>query len=1050
MFDLMKNDVELAREAVKRGLASDEQLKEALAEKEKGGAQESVITIMIKKGILSDEKVKDLVEELKRRVKEAGDEKEAAQIEFGEEAASKGYVTYTELWEAIEDRMRKGEEKEGAEADIGNMLYRAGTLSLDEALDVLKSKGKVIMKCPECNAQYHVEDYMENQEYTCLKCGAPLELPKKIDTLSVDGTAYDTKTHIRSMDDMFIGKKVGQCQIVKKLGEGGMGVVYKGRHTTLNRDVAVKMLSPALMGEMHKKRFLREARAAAKLEHPNIVQVYDAGEFEGYNYIVMQFIDGASLGDKLAKGGKFEQLAAVRIIKDAARALAEAHKNGMIHRDIKPDNIMMTGDGEVKVADFGLVKSADVEKDLGISRSMLMGTPHYMAPEQFEGVAPDPRVDIYALGITLFEMVTGKKPFDGKTAFKIMEAHLRKEPPRPETIVKDIHPELSRVILKALEKEPDKRYQSAEELIEDLEKVERLFTGEKIAGPSRFPVIPVVVLVLLAAGGIVGYLLYKRHADWLDLVGNAERMLTQTRAVVEPALQRHEYYEAMNKLKEFPLQYRETPAYKKVQEMLTNAKRAFVDYCRSNLKRAETIAKDKGPEEAITFLATFIEGAERVAQAACRGDKAVDEAIAACKTRLDELKRGEKAERERWANQRKEVDRLVGEGDLDRAVELLEGFSTYVVSIRDEVESETERLKEKRRGRVGRFLRELESRKREVEGVTEPERLDGLLAFLEGAAKDKLKEIRTLAQADLITYQKVKTRLREFMAAMKDVENLLARGDPGEGEKALSIVKGFLESELPQLKSLAEAKVLYVKRRMYPDMVYVPGGEFEAGSKDPSDQNRLRKENLKGFFIDRAEVTNSQYQRFVDAGGYSNRTFWDPKALELIDGFKDSTGLPGPAGWRSGRYPEGEKDLPVRGISFYEAQAYARWADKRLPTELEWEKAASWDESKGVKRIFPWGNMFEFEDRSWCNVGDTDGPKAAGSFPHDKSPYGLSDMAGNVSEWTGTMRGKKMVVRGGSYRDISESRARTTFSGYTCDPAQRRPHIGFRCARDDK
>ncbi|MCX7704353.1 MAG: serine/threonine protein kinase, partial [Planctomycetota bacterium] len=203
---------------------------------------------------------------------------------------------------------------------------------------------------------------------------------------------------IKEIDERFIGKRIGSYEILERIGKGGMGAVYRARHITLNRIVAIKIMSPALVGEKHKVRFLREARAVARLEHPNIVVVHDAGEEDRFPYIVMQLVEGKSVREIVEEKGRLTGEESLRIVESAARALDAAHKNGIVHRDIKPDNIMITKEGEVKLTDFGLARSME-EDDMAVTGDgVAVGTPYYMSPEQFEGERVDKRSDIYSLG----------------------------------------------------------------------------------------------------------------------------------------------------------------------------------------------------------------------------------------------------------------------------------------------------------------------------------------------------------------------------------------------------------------------------------------------------------------------------------------------------------------------------------------------------------------------------------------------------------------------------------------------------------------------------
>ncbi|MFH1421494.1 MAG: protein kinase, partial [Planctomycetota bacterium] len=468
----MQGDDFLANAVLKNGFVSETQLEECRKVQKESPIPISLASILVKRKLVTDGQLGILLGLYKETMKISGaGEDNVEGISFGETAVKKNMASNEDIWKAIEEQ--NADDKRGAPHRIGEILTEKGTLTVFQAQEILESQGKRILKCTACNNQYNVKNYDSENDYTCSSCGAPLEVPRILSTVAVHGTAADDVSHKIEMDDKFVGKDVGGCEILAKLGEGGMGAVYKARHIALNKPVAIKIMSAALMGDMHRKRFLREARAAAMLDHPNVVTIHDTGEFEGYNYIVMQFIDGKSVGSMLENEGRIPELKSVRIMKQAAAGLGSAHKLKMIHRDVKPDNIMMTRDGFVKVADFGLVKSAEVEKDLtGMTKSMLMGTPHYMAPEQFEGQVIDHRTDIYALGVTFYHMLTGKRPYHGTTPFQIMQGHLQGDYAQPDKLFPDISQFTCQIVAKMMAKDRDKRYPTMDEVQEDLERAE--------------------------------------------------------------------------------------------------------------------------------------------------------------------------------------------------------------------------------------------------------------------------------------------------------------------------------------------------------------------------------------------------------------------------------------------------------------------------------------------------------------------------------------------------------------------------------------------------
>ncbi len=266
------------------------------------------------------------------------------------------------------------------------------------------------------------------------------------------------------------GENVGAYRIVEQLGQGGMATVFKAYHAALDRFVAIKVLHPAFKQDPgFLARFTREAQIVAKLIHPNIVPVYDFSEHEGMPYLVMRYIEGQTLKARLT-GEPLPIPEILDIMRPVSAALTYAHEQGILHRDIKPSNVLLTPDGGVFLTDFGLAKIAQ-SGDSTLSRDMMIGTPQYISPEQAEGRSDlDTRTDVYSLGVVLFEMLTGRVPFSADTPYAVVHDHIFSPLPLPTSINPAITPELERVVLKALAKERDDRYQTVGEMTTALEK----------------------------------------------------------------------------------------------------------------------------------------------------------------------------------------------------------------------------------------------------------------------------------------------------------------------------------------------------------------------------------------------------------------------------------------------------------------------------------------------------------------------------------------------------------------------------------------------------
>ncbi len=270
------------------------------------------------------------------------------------------------------------------------------------------------------------------------------------------------------MTEPIIGKELGQYKILAEIGRGGMGIVYKAYQISLNREVALKILPPALSSDENLiKRFLREAEAAAKLSHPNIVQIFDINEIDGIHFFAMEYLRGETLTQKIEREGPLPVKEAVRIGIAVADALSYSHAEGIIHRDIKPGNIMIDPHGHVKVTDFGLARA--MESSRLTTTGIIIGTPEYMSPEQAQGEPLDGRSDLYSLGIVLYEALTGKIPFEASTPFAVAQKQIYEPLPLPCSIRAEIPKELEAVILKCAEKDPAKRYRSGEDFRNALE-----------------------------------------------------------------------------------------------------------------------------------------------------------------------------------------------------------------------------------------------------------------------------------------------------------------------------------------------------------------------------------------------------------------------------------------------------------------------------------------------------------------------------------------------------------------------------------------------------
>ncbi len=286
-----------------------------------------------------------------------------------------------------------------------------------------------------------------------------------------------------------IGQTLGHYRFLEKVGAGGMGVVYRARDEQLERDVAVKVLpSGILSGHNARRQFRKEALALAKLNHPNIETVYDFGTQDGLDFLVMEYVPGKSLADRLV-GGTLPEKEVIALGMQIASALEEAHDRGIVHRDLKPANIAITAKGSAKVLDFGLAKLLHpVEEETAevfTGPQAAAGTLPYMSPEQLKGEPVDFRADIYALGSVLYEMATIRRAFREESTSQLIEAILHQPPVSPRAFNPRLSPELEAIILKCLDKDAGRRYQSAKELLVDLRRMQPVSSGSTALPPPR-------------------------------------------------------------------------------------------------------------------------------------------------------------------------------------------------------------------------------------------------------------------------------------------------------------------------------------------------------------------------------------------------------------------------------------------------------------------------------------------------------------------------------------------------------------------------------------
>jgi serine/threonine protein kinase/tetratricopeptide (TPR) repeat protein len=357
--------------------------------------------------------------------------------------------------------------------------------------------------CPKC--------HHENPDDTlyCGKCTTPLKSPEDIDV---------TATIEAPKEELTTGSTfAGRYQIIEEIGKGGMGRVYKVQDTKVNEKIALKLIKPEIAKDKKTiERFSNELRLARKIRHKNVCQMFDLGEEQGTQFITMEYVSGEDLRSSIRRFGQLPIGKSIAITTQICEGLTEAHTQGVVHRDLKSNNIMIDKEGNVRIMDFGIARSLAAKGITGAG--MMIGTPEYMSPEQVEGKDVDQRSDIYSLGVILYEMVTGRLPFEGDTPFTVGVKQKSEAPPNPKDLNSQIPDDLNRVILRCLEKEKENRYQSAGEVQTELGNIEKGIPTTERTIPDKKPLtsreitvtfgvkklmIPALVIIAVVIIGII-------------------------------------------------------------------------------------------------------------------------------------------------------------------------------------------------------------------------------------------------------------------------------------------------------------------------------------------------------------------------------------------------------------------------------------------------------------------------------------------------------------------------------------------------------------------
>jgi len=485
------SDFVIGRIALERGLLSVDQLAECLGE-QKSAPASTLGAIMLRKGLVKQQDLDSLLDEQKQRLAEALElsDPKLEDALLGRLLIRQGMVKEAQVYECLRASAEMAEAGEKAPR-LGELLVRKGFLATDAARRVLLPPRKEELVCPSCNDHFTAAALEPGKKYTCKNCGHVLERQERLsekhettESIKLE-MPEDAARVLKDPARQFAG---GKYLLVEEVGRGGMGVVWRAWQVDLRRTVAIKILVGTMWTDVELKRFYREAQMAASLSHPNIASIYEVGAHEGKHYIAMEFVEGDSLARLIAPPPNKQGTAravrhlpprrAIEILREAALAVDYAHSKKIIHRDLKPHNIMVQrSDGRVYVMDFGLAKPIKAQDSITMSDA-IVGTPQYMSPEQARGDTVDRRTDLFSLGALLYHVLTGRAPFDGRSPAEVMMSVLADDPPPMRKLNSRIHADVETICLKALDKDRDRRYDSARSLADDLG---RYLEGEPIS-----------------------------------------------------------------------------------------------------------------------------------------------------------------------------------------------------------------------------------------------------------------------------------------------------------------------------------------------------------------------------------------------------------------------------------------------------------------------------------------------------------------------------------------------------------------------------------------
>ncbi len=821
--------------------------------------------------------------------------------------------------------------------------------------------------------------------------------------------------------------------LLEELGRGGMGVVERGFDLDLHRPIAVKRIVGLLPTDRDRERLRRETTAIAALEHPGIVRLHYVGDAEGQPFAVMELVVGRDL-EKLVADERPTPRRAAEILVALARAVHHAHEHGVVHRDLKPSNVMIDANAAPRLLDFGLAKTHEIDRKL-TRTGQLIGTPSYMAPEQ-AGLSADEldaRADVYGLGGVLYFLLTGKAPFTGASIVEVVRKVLVMPANDPCVSNPRVPRELGTIALRCLEKRPDERYQSASEVAEDLERwLGRRPIQARRPGPlqrthrwarDRVPALALAAAVAVIGGIVIAAISWGRSASIQSARREAiEGSLERAAHLIEPGAETppDDLFAARLAIDEAMVRLIDSVLLSLDGGSVTRRGRAILARCKTPAE-LETALHRKGwslPRDAAGLAAAIdasLDEHERVRSAVREGLWSdVERGLSKHRVLLDELARRERDPR---------LDPSQTERELDERADSIRAILATITRL-DPSDRRAETLVgelEDRGTHVTIALANADDAAEARVVVFEPDDEGRVHLASEGALIDPSEPV------ELPPRGVIEVRRPGFVPA----------------RAGFSIPSGTKRHRItiPPLVPVTGGRE---------GMTLVVGGPFVTGGDAWNSESRMpRAIELPAFLIDVDEVTRGEFARFVEVGGYRDRSLWTDEGWR----FRTRGALEQPKAPHEVEATPGEPSLPIVGVSLFEAEAYARWVGKRLPTAHEWEKAA-----RGVDgRSFPWGNrvdpsfLHEFAPKQGCAV--------VGSHPRDESPFGMRDAAGNVMEWTstaartgrsdGSIEQRRNVAKGSAWAfDPTHAVRAHTAARAAFFKTAREPFLGFRCAAD--